>query len=55
MHVVGTDRDELAAYQWKILARTWFVQWKDGRAEISPHPSWACLKKPSWGVSFPEN
>ena len=44
MHMVGAERVELAAYQVKSVARTLFDQWKDGRAEGAPHPSWDCFE-----------
>uniref|UniRef100_M1DFL9 Retrotransposon protein n=1 Tax=Solanum tuberosum TaxID=4113 RepID=M1DFL9_SOLTU len=36
MHVADTERVELAAYQLKDVARTWFDQWKGGRVENAP-------------------
>ncbi|XP_015057576.1 uncharacterized protein LOC107003818 [Solanum pennellii] len=45
MHVVNVERVQLVAYQLKSVARTWFDQWKGGRAEDAPHPSWACFEK----------
>ncbi|KAG5614612.1 hypothetical protein H5410_014436 [Solanum commersonii] len=36
MHVADIERVELAAYQLKNVARTWFDQWKEGRAENAP-------------------
>uniref|UniRef100_M1DMF2 Retrotransposon gag protein n=1 Tax=Solanum tuberosum TaxID=4113 RepID=M1DMF2_SOLTU len=55
MHVANTKRVELAAYQLMNVSRTWFDQWKGGRAEDAPLTSWDCLRRFSWGVSFPEN
>ena len=49
MHVVGSERVELVAYQLKSVSRTWFDQWKDGRAEDAPHPSCACFKEAFFG------
>ena len=40
MHV-NINRVELAAYQLKNITRTWFDQWKKGRDEDEPYPSWA--------------
>ncbi|KAG5579337.1 hypothetical protein H5410_049964, partial [Solanum commersonii] len=34
MHIADTERVELAAYQLKNVARTWFDQWKGGRARM---------------------
>uniref|UniRef100_M1DFM0 Gag-pol polyprotein n=1 Tax=Solanum tuberosum TaxID=4113 RepID=M1DFM0_SOLTU len=36
MYVADTERVELAAYQLKNVARTWFDQWKEGRVEGAP-------------------
>ena len=40
MHVVDTQRVDLATYQLKNVARTWFDQWKGDIHEDAPHPSW---------------
>ncbi|WMV51630.1 hypothetical protein MTR67_045015 [Solanum verrucosum] len=45
MHVTDTMRVELAAYQMKNVAKTWFDQWKVGRAEDAPPASWARFEK----------
>lgn len=39
MHVTKAERVELAAYQLKNVARTWFDQWKAGRDTDAPHSS----------------
>jgi len=36
MHITDIIRVELAAYQMKNVARTWFDQWKRGIAEDAP-------------------
>ncbi|KAG5576642.1 hypothetical protein H5410_056776 [Solanum commersonii] len=36
MYVAGVEQVELAAYQLKNVARTWFDQWKKGRFEGAP-------------------
>uniref|UniRef100_M1DUV7 Gag-pol polyprotein n=1 Tax=Solanum tuberosum TaxID=4113 RepID=M1DUV7_SOLTU len=36
IHVADTERVELAKYQLNNVARTWFDQWKEGRAEDTP-------------------
>ena len=36
------------------MSRTWFDQWKDGRAEDAPHPSWICFEEAFLGRFFPE-
>ena len=53
MHVADTERVELAAYQLKDVARTWFDQWKGGRAENAPPASWACFEEAFLGHFFP--
>lgn len=52
MHVVIIERVELAAYQLKNVARTWFDQWKKGRAEGAPLASWACFEEAIFGRFF---
>ncbi|WMV36755.1 hypothetical protein MTR67_030140 [Solanum verrucosum] len=53
MHVTDTVRVELVAYQLKIVAMTWFDQWKGGRAEDAPPAIWACFEKAFLGRFFP--
>ena len=53
MHVVDVERVELAIHQLKSVARTWFDQWKEGRAEDAPHPSCACFEEAFLGRFFP--
>ena len=53
MHGVDAKRVELAAYQLKGVTKTWFDQWKDGRVEDPPHPSWSCFKETFFGRFFP--
>ncbi|WMV13636.1 hypothetical protein MTR67_007021 [Solanum verrucosum] len=48
-----TERVELDAYQLKNVARTWFDQWKEGRAEGAPPVSWACFEEVFLGRFFP--
>ena len=55
MLVADCDRVELVAYQLKGVARTYFDQWKEGRDEDVPHPSWACFEESFLGSFFPEN
>ena len=38
IHVVDVERVELASYQLKSVARTWFDQGKGGIFEDAPHP-----------------
>ena len=38
MYVVDVERVELASYQLKSVARTWFDQGKGGIFEDAPHP-----------------
>ncbi|KAH0776371.1 hypothetical protein KY290_007782 [Solanum tuberosum] len=52
MHVTDTVRVELAAYQMKNVARTWFDQWKGGRVEDAPPASWACFEEAFLGRFF---
>ena len=40
IHGIDVDSAELAIYKLKNMARTWFDQWKEGRDEDAPHPSW---------------
>ena len=44
IHEVDSERIELAAYQMKNVARTWFDEWKENRDEYAPHPSWVCFE-----------
>ncbi|WMV37585.1 hypothetical protein MTR67_030970 [Solanum verrucosum] len=53
MHVADTERVELAVYQLKDVARTWFGQWKGGRAENAPLASWACFEEAFLERFFP--
>ena len=53
MHVANTERIELATYQLKDVARTWFDQWKGGRVENAPPANWACFEEAFLGRFFP--
>ena len=53
--MVDVERVELAAYQLKGVSRTRFDQWKDGRAEDAPHPSWICFEEAFLGSLFLKN
>nr|AAT39297.2 Gag-pol protein, putative [Solanum demissum] len=53
MHVVDTERVELAAYQLNDVARTWFDQWKGGRVKNAPPANWACFEEAFLGHFFP--
>ncbi|KAH0711565.1 hypothetical protein KY289_007524 [Solanum tuberosum] len=53
MHVAYIERVELAAYQLKDVARTWFDQWKGGRAENAPPAIWAGFEEAFLGHFFP--
>ena len=53
IHVVNAKRVELAAYQLKGVAKTWFDQWKDGRVVDAPHPSWYCFEETFFWRFFP--
>ncbi|WMV38098.1 hypothetical protein MTR67_031483 [Solanum verrucosum] len=53
MHVTDIVRVELAAYQLKNVARTWFDQWKGSRVEDAPPTSWACFEEAFLGRFFP--
>ncbi|WMV19091.1 hypothetical protein MTR67_012476, partial [Solanum verrucosum] len=53
MHVVDTERVELAAYQLKDIARTWFDQWNVGRPENAPPARWACFEEAFLEHFFP--
>ena len=53
MHVVDVEKVELVVYQLKGVAWTWFDQWKDGRVEDVPHPSWASFEEAFLGMFFP--
>ena len=55
MHVVDVDRVELAVYQLKSVARTWFDKWKGGKTEVNHVQVGLILKKPSWKCSFLAN
>ena len=48
MHVDNVERVELAAYQQKNVARTWFDQWKEGRYENHNIRVGPVLKSFSW-------
>ena len=52
MHVFDAERFELATYQLKSVARIWFDQLKDGRAEDAPYPSWSFFEKAFLGNFF---
>lgn len=52
MHVTEAERVELAAYQLKNVARTWFDQWKDVRDDDAPHSSWAYFQEAFLGRFF---
>ncbi|KAH0715889.1 hypothetical protein KY284_008794 [Solanum tuberosum] len=53
MHVADAERVELDAYQLKNIARTWFDQWKEGRAEDAPPANRACFEEAFLGSFFP--
>ncbi|KAH0710411.1 hypothetical protein KY284_011838 [Solanum tuberosum] len=53
MYVADNARVELAAYQMKNVSRTWFDQWRGGRAEDAPPASWACFEEAFLGCFFP--
>ena len=53
MHVVNNERVKLAAYELKSVARNWFDQWKEGKAEDAPHPSWDCFEEAFLRRFFP--
>ena len=53
--MVDTERVELAAYQLKNVARTWFDKWKEGGYEDAPHPSWAYFEEAFLWRFFSEN
>ncbi|WMV42358.1 hypothetical protein MTR67_035743 [Solanum verrucosum] len=44
MHIVDTERVELAAYQMNDVARIWFDQWKKNRVEGAPLVSCVCFE-----------
>ncbi|TMX01947.1 hypothetical protein EJD97_023034 [Solanum chilense] len=48
MHMVDAERVELASYQLKSAAITWFDQWKDVKAEDAPHQSQLASRMPSY-------
>lgn len=52
MHVADTERVELAVYQVKNLARTWFNQWKGVELRMHHLRVGPVLRRLSWGVSF---
>ncbi|XP_015087091.1 uncharacterized protein LOC107030255 [Solanum pennellii] len=54
MHVVESKRVELAALLLKSVDGTWFDQWKDGKGEDAPQPSWACFEEAFLGRFFPQ-
>ena len=53
MHVADVERVEIAANLLKYVSRNDFDQWKEGRDEIAPHPSWVCFDKSFLGHFFP--
>lgn len=55
IHVADTVRVELLSYQMKNVARTWFYQWKRGRAEVAPLVSWALFEEVFLGRFSPVN
>ena len=50
--MVDVKRVELASDKQKVVDRTRFDQWKDGRDYDAPHPSGAASKKASRGGYF---
>ena len=54
MHVADDELVELVAYQLKNVSRTWFDQWKKGRAEGAPTASWAWFEEAFLGHFFPQ-
>ena len=55
MHVVDVNRVEMAAYELKGVARSWFDKWKDGELRMHHILVGLALKKPSCGGSFLAN
>jgi len=53
MHVAESERVELVAYQLKGVARIWFDQWKQNRAEDAPIVSWVVFESALMGRFFP--
>ncbi|KAH0665107.1 hypothetical protein KY285_026313 [Solanum tuberosum] len=53
MDVADVEQVELGAYQLKSIARTWFDQWKKGRAKGAPILSWATFEEVFLGCFFP--
>ena len=51
--MVNIERVELTAYQLKSVARNLFDQWKEGRDEDEPHPSWAFFEEAFLEMFFP--
>ena len=53
MHVADSETVDLATYQLKNVARTWFDQCKEGRDEDAPHSSWAYFEEAFLERFFP--
>ena len=55
MHVIDAEQIDLDAYQLKSVVRLGSISGM--RVEMRMHhiPIGSVLKKPSWGISFPEN
>ena len=54
MHVVDIVKVELDANKLNNVGRTWFNQWKKGRAKDTPHVSSVFFEESFFGSFFPQ-
>ena len=45
MRLDNSEKDEVATYQLKDVAQTWYVQWKDNRPLRGRPVTWEVFKK----------
>ena len=53
MGVTSIEKAELAAYQLKDVAQTWYVQWRDNRAIKNGPVTWEIFKRDFIDRFFP--
>lgn len=54
MDIIDAERVESVACQLKNFSRTWFEQWKKGKAEGAPFLSWDMFEEAFRGSFFPQ-
>ncbi|WMV45510.1 hypothetical protein MTR67_038895, partial [Solanum verrucosum] len=53
MQVIGNNRVELASYQLKDVAHTWYTQWKENRGTNAAPITWECFSETFLDRFFP--